>query len=196
VFELGDVRIGNAMCWELVRTRTDQRLLEGRPDLILAGSGWWYFSDPKDFVEMVGESEERWRSEREKCRVDLAEAPQRLARMVGAPVAHANLVGVNESYRFPTGIGKFGRVFLGESQVVGSDGKVIERRSADEGEGIVIGEVVIGHREPIQKIGNGFWHIRESAPPSVDWWYDGYGRDYYLTVTHPQRQLYAESQRK
>ena len=31
---------------------------------------------------------------------------ERLAKMVGAPVAHANLVGEIESYRFPTGRGR------------------------------------------------------------------------------------------
>lgn len=193
VFDLGDVRIGNAMCWELVRKETDRRLLAGKTDLILAGSGWWHFSDPKEAAEQLGRTETHWKNERERGRVELVESPKRIAKMVGAPVAHANLVGVNRSFRFPIGVGTFGIGFQGESQIVASDGSVIDKRSEVEGEGIVLGEVVIGHREPLLEIGKGFWHIRKNDPASINWWYKGYGRDYYLTATQPQRQLYAES---
>ena len=36
--------VGAAVCWELMRTQTVQRL-RGRIDLALTGSGWWSFSE-------------------------------------------------------------------------------------------------------------------------------------------------------
>ena len=41
VFELSNgLRVGVALCWELMRTQTVRRL-RGRVDLVMAGSGWW-----------------------------------------------------------------------------------------------------------------------------------------------------------
>ena len=193
VFEIGDTRVGNAMCWELVRKRTDRRLLKGKPDIVLAGSGW-YCAEPRTLAEIYGGSIEYWEECERQNHREVIEAPVRLARMVGAPVVHANLVGASESYRFPTGQGTIVRNFCGESQIVDASGNVIARRAKAEGEGIVIGEVPVGHREPMEEIGDGFWHITRDDKAALDWWYDGYGRDFYLTVTQPQRTLYADAE--
>jgi hypothetical protein len=182
------------MCWELVRKRTDRRLLKAKPDIVLAGSGW-YFSDPKSLAEMYGRTIEHWKKAGKQSHREVIEAPIRLAKMVGAPVVHANLVGANESYRFPTGQGTIVRNFCGESQIVDASGDLIARRAKDEGEGIVVGEVTVGHRDPVEEIGDGFWHITRDEKEALDWWYDGYGRDFYLSVAQPQRRLYADSQR-
>jgi predicted amidohydrolase len=194
VFEIGNTCVGNAMCWELVRKRTDRRLLKAKPDIVLAGSGW-YFSDPKSLAEMYGRTIEHWKKAGKQSHREVIEAPIRLAKMVGAPVVHANLVGANESYRFPTGQGTIVRNFCGESQIVDASGDLIARRAKDEGEGIVVGEVTVGHRDPVEEIGDGFWHITRDEKEALDWWYDGYGRDFYLSVAQPQRRLYADSQR-
>lgn len=53
-----------------------------------------------------------------------------------------------------------------------------QRLPTDEGQGIVVGEVLVGHRKPLKEIGKGFWRTREDDLESIDWWYDGYGRDY------------------
>ena len=194
VFRIGASRIGNAMCWELVRKRTDRRLLKAKPDIVLAGSGW-YCPEPETLAEILGGSIEHWENVEQQNHREVIEAPVRLAIMVGAPVVHANLVGASESYRFPTGKGTIVRNFYGESQVVDASGNVIARRAKHDGEGIVIGEVLASHREPTEEIGDGFWHITRDDNAAWDWWYDAYGRDYYLSVTQPQRRLYADSQR-
>ena len=191
VFDTGDLRIGNALCWELVRKRTDERLLEGEVDLILAASGWWHFSSPQEAQKIYGATASYWREKRKIDHASLIAAPKRLASMVGAPVVHANLVGNNQSFAFPLGDQNLGRDFLGESQIVDSDGREIARRPEAEGEGVVIGSIKPGHRQPTKEIGEGFWHIDEAG---LDWWYDGYGRDYYLAVTKPQRTLLRQSQ--
>ena len=195
VSDIGEFRVGNAMCWELVRKRTDRRILAAKADIVLAASGWWYFAEPEEASDVYGRSVPYWREQKERNHRELKEAPIRLARMVGAPVVHANLVGQNESYLFPTGERTICREFQGESQVVDIGGEVVARRSPNQGEGIVIGQVSVGHREPEMKVGDGFWHIRQGDLASLDWWYDGYGRDYYLTVTQPQRKLYVKSRK-
>ena len=85
VFETGNVKIGSAMCWELVRKRTDRRLLAQKVDIVLAASGWWHFSDPDEAAGIYGATAEFWKQERREDHADLIEAPARLARMVGAP---------------------------------------------------------------------------------------------------------------
>src|SRR3954451_5330427 len=44
VIEAGEVTVGAAVCWELMRTQTVRRL-RGRIDLALTGSGWWSMSE-------------------------------------------------------------------------------------------------------------------------------------------------------
>jgi predicted amidohydrolase len=79
-----DTAIGLAVCWELTRRRTVERLA-GRVDVVLGGSGWWTVP--------------RWRPRRIFDRWDVAntaravEAPGRFARHVGAPVVHASHSG-------------------------------------------------------------------------------------------------------
>lgn len=40
VFRAGTYEVGAAVCWELMRTRTAQRM-RSRVDLVMTGSGWW-----------------------------------------------------------------------------------------------------------------------------------------------------------
>lgn len=194
VFSIGDTRVGAAMCWELVRKRTDRRLLDGGVDLILAGSGW-YALEPESAAAAIGGTQEDWTKTLEQGRENASEAPIRLARMTGAAVVHANLVGDNWSLRFPTGQKEICRRFHGESQIVERDGEVVSRLSGHQGEGIVLGEITPTRTQPQEEIGDGFWHI-QMTPQLEDFWYDGFGRDYYQKVTRPQREMITEWRRR
>ncbi|QDV43912.1 C-N hydrolase family amidase [Stieleria neptunia] len=192
VFRVGNTCVGAAMCWELVRKNTDRRLLKGRVDLILGASGW-YGLEPKSAVDALGGTENSWTKNLEQGRAEVSEAPSRLAKMTGAAVIHSNLVGNNWAPRFPSGQKQICRQFYGESQIVERDGTVIQKLSGDAGEGVVVDEITPERIEPPMAIGDGFWHI-DMTPQLQAFWYDSFGRDYYLKVTCPQRELMRRRQ--
>lgn len=190
VFEIGNTRVGAAMCWELVRKRTDRRLLAAQADIVLACSGW-YVPDPVTGAKVFGIREAELRALLRTQIKEVLKAPRRMARMTGASVIHANLVGDSCSFSFPSGDKEICRQFLGESQIVDNDGRVVDSRAGSKGEGLVLGEVSLVRTEPSLEIGEGFWHINQS-PSTESWWYDGYGRDYYLAATRAQREVHKE----
>lgn len=84
LIDVDGTAIGLAVCWELTRRRTVDRLA-GRVDLLLGGSGWW--------------SVPRWRPHRVFDAWEAANAararstPGRFARYVGAPFVHGSHSG-------------------------------------------------------------------------------------------------------
>jgi predicted amidohydrolase len=73
-------RVGLAMCWELTRRGTVDRMA-GRVDVVLAGSGWW--SLPRWRPYRLFDAWERQNAARAR------RTPAYFARYVGAPVVHA-----------------------------------------------------------------------------------------------------------
>lgn len=188
VFRVKSTCVGVAMCWELARKRTDERLRKN-VDLILGASGW-YGLEAKSAVEAIGGTEEGLRKSFEQGRLDVVNAPTRLAKMTGAAVVHANLVGENWSPRFPSGLKRICRQFYGESRIVERDGTVIDEMPGHAGEGLVVGEITPVRMDPLMPIGKEDWHI-EMTPALRKFWYSSLGRDYYLKVTRPHRELLA-----
>src|SRR5262245_2617775 len=126
VFRLPNrLSVGAAMCWEQVRYRTARRM-RGQVDLILTASGWPAGgADPK-----------------------IVETPRRLARLVGAPVVHASIVGPVPSAGALDGSGSRTLQFSGESQIVDGSGKSVAIRHFSEGEGVLVGEIEPGRVMP------------------------------------------------
>jgi predicted amidohydrolase len=148
VFRLPNgLSVGVAMCWEQVRYRTARRM-RGQVDLVLTASGWPAFaSDPK-----------------------IVETPRRLARLVGAPVVHASIVGPVPSASAPDGTGSRTLQFSGESQIVGGDGKSVAIRHFAEGEGVLVGEIETEHVTPSEAIPDGtFWTPEGPGDASTFW---------------------------
>jgi predicted amidohydrolase len=150
---------GAAMCWEQVRYRTARRM-RGQVDLVLTASGWpGGAGDPR-----------------------IVETPRRLARLVGAPVVHASIVGPVPSAGAPDGTGSRTLQFSGESQIVDGNGKSVASRHFAEGEGVLMGEIEPGRVRPSEAIPDGaFWTPEGPGDASTNWHTSGAaGRSIYL----------------
>jgi predicted amidohydrolase len=160
VFHLPNrLSVGAAMCWEQVRYRTARRM-RGQVDLVMTASGWPAGDrDPK-----------------------IVETPRRLARLVGAPVVHASIVGPVPSAGRVDGSGSRTLEFSGESQIVDGYGKSIAMRHFAEGEGVLIGEIEVGRVAPSEALPDGvFWTPEGPGDASTFWHTSGAeGRTIYL----------------
>jgi predicted amidohydrolase len=159
VLRLPDRSVGVAMCWEQVRFRTAHRML-GLVDLVLTASGWPAGGGDPNIVE----------------------APRRLARLVGAPVVHASLVGPVPGAATVDGSGSWTLQFSGTSQIVDGYGKSIAIRHFAEGEGVLVGEIEPGRVAPTEAIPEAtFWTPEGPGDASRFWQTSGAaGRAIYL----------------
>lgn len=142
-------KFGAALCWEFVRARTARRL-RGKVDLVVGGSCWWTLPD-KGLPGFP-------RALHERNLEILRETPGRFARMVGAPVVHAAHAGEFEGFLplFP-GFPYRSR-YLGETQIVDAEGRLLARMRGEDGEGLLIAEVELGKKmPPADSIPEGFW---------------------------------------
>ena len=196
VIEAGELTIGAAVCWELMRSATARRL-RGRVDLVLGGSNWWTVP--------------RWPSAGYTRRAEMANAslaaraPRVFGRYVGAPVVHAAIAGGFECptpglpaipYRGP---------FQGGAQIADADGRVLARREAGEGSGYVMAELEARRSQPREPVPTSFWLHRRGALSAVAWntqrvlgrrWYARHVRGRPpLEVEQPTRAAGAAGQR-
>lgn len=166
VVTTGTGRVGLAVCWELIRNQTPRRML-GRVDLVLTGTHWW--TVPTNWGPV-----RRMLSGIERTNRRLSEqAPAELARRLGVPVVQASHCG-----EFTTDLGlvpcwsaslPYRTHYVGATQVVDADGRVLASRSTAEGPGVVVAEVRAGAREPGEVIGGGFWTPRLPWPIRAYW---------------------------
>lgn len=149
VFATPRGRIGAALCWEFVRVRTARRL-RGKVNLVVGGSCWWTLPEKRlpGFPQVL----------HERNLEILRETPARFARMVGAPVVHAAHAGEFEGFLplFP-GFSYRSR-YLGETQIVDAEGRLLGRLRGEDGEGVLIAEVELGkNMPPTDPIPERFW---------------------------------------
>ena len=185
VFTLGSgMNVGAALCWEQCRYRTARRLT-GRVDLVLAASSWPFVSPDSDISRANPDAGQGALAAGETIR----EAPRRLARLVGAPVVHASLVGETWSSAGSVLGGEAVLRFSGESQVTDAHGRTLARRSYAEGEGLVVAEVETRRVEPSEPIpSNAFWTPEVGLRSQQAWAVSGAaGREAYLNTTRPRR---------
>lgn len=170
-------RVGMAVCWELIRNRTARRMA-GRVDLVLSGTHWWTVPSnwgPVDRALGGVAQYNRYLSEN---------APAELARRVGAPVAQASHCG-----GFTTGFGLVPGVsaalpyrsrFVGATQIVDADGRVLAWRSTADGPGVVVADVEVGARPPRQPIARRFWMPDLPWAIRAYWWQqNAFAKRYY-----------------
>ena len=76
-------RVGDAMCWEFIRTQTMKRI-KGKVDVVMSGSYWW--SMPTNWPKWLVEKPEQY------SRDNLLKCVQKTAKLIGAPVIHGSHV--------------------------------------------------------------------------------------------------------
>lgn len=139
---LGD--IGAAVCWELIRTRTVQRL-QGVA-LAITGTHWW------TIPENWGGASRALTSLGEANRRLSEQAPVEFARHLGAPVLQASHCG-----HFHSGFpllphlpvnAPYDTAFVGHTQIVDAEGQVLAKRTQEQGPGVVLAEIRLGAQAP------------------------------------------------
>ena len=171
VIDAGDLTVGAAACWELMRTQTVHRLT-GRIDLALTGSGWWSMpqSWPPKALMRRAEAGNRALARR---------AAEQFAWFIGAPVVHAAHCGPLRC-RMPWFPLPYEGTFEGWTLISDASGRVLAGRAAEQGEGVVIAEVEPGRSQPIRRPPDRFWLHRRGAIPAFTWWYQRlWGRPWY-----------------
>jgi len=141
--------VGLAMGFEWARSRTARRL-RNKVDVVLGGSCWW---GGPTWPVMRG-----WMArDHQYNALACGEAPARMARMVGAPVAVAQHVGpVDSDTPMLPGVG-WSTMFSGDSQIVDASGTIQAHLGPEDINAIACAEVEIGPQKPIQPIPIGFW---------------------------------------
>ncbi len=185
VFTLPDgTSVGAALCWEQCRYRTARRLT-GRVCVILAASGWPFVA-PNDSISRTNPAAGQ---DALSAGDGIREAPRRLARLVGAPIVHASLVGDVWSSGSTSGGARLLR-FSGESQIADASGRTLARRSYAEGEGLVMAEIEIGRIAPSEAIPDEASWTPEVSPQSQTAWATSgaAGRSVYINTTRPRRR--------
>lgn len=173
IIQTPEMRVGIAMCWEFIRTRTPKRLL-GKIDLLAGGSCWWTVPDwwfARTYLQKV-----------HRQNVELIkDTPSRMAKLLGVPVIHASHAGDIEcDTPMMPGL-PWKSYMMGETQIVDAEGKILACMAHEDGEGVITAEIEIGSRPPSEKIPNRFW-IPASLPPLIRfaWAYQNlHGKFYY-----------------
>jgi predicted amidohydrolase len=152
--------VGVALCWELLRTATAERLA-GRVDLVVGGSGWW--SIPTWVPRPLFRALERANHER------AVRAPERFAPYVGAPVVHAAHAGP-VSCPWPLAGCVYSGRFAGGAGIYDADGSTLALRRRDAGPGVAVAEVTPGRRAPRPRPDR-FWLQERGAIAAAAWAY-------------------------
>lgn len=144
VWETGLGAVGAAVCWELIRTGTVQRML-GRVGLAVTGTHWYGLPSFLANLPML-------RSVTQYNRYLADQAPVEFAKLIGAPVLHANHCGptVGKMLLAPgTDVAlPYRSHCVGAAQIIDADGNVLAARQASDGPGIVAADVTLGSTPP------------------------------------------------
>ncbi len=160
-----DCTVGLMSGWEWARFRTAARVRDAGARLVLGGMCWpsmplsW---GPGPVRRWVAREHSIWRAQ-------AAALPGQVARLTGAPVAHAAHVGAvtGETPLMP-GV-PWETVMLGESQVCDRDGTVLARLTLEDGESHACAEVELGSPRPLAEIEERFWIPRLTLASRLAW---------------------------
>lgn len=154
-----DATVGLMSGWEWARSRTAARVRQGGAELVLGGMCW-----PSMPLNWSAGPLGTWvRHEHALWRRQARELPGQVARLTGAPVAHASHVGPVRG-RTPLMPGVAWQTeMLGESQVCDRDGTILARLTLEDGEGHACADVELGPPRPLLEIPAGYWIPNLSA---------------------------------
>jgi predicted amidohydrolase len=183
VFKTAGDKVGAALCWEFIRSETAKRLL-GKVDVVVGSACWWAPPDDVDTDDV---------KQRRKDNLELIkESPVRFAKIMGVPVVFAQQAGKFQAFADPDETRPYNSHFVGETMIVDGKGNILARRSFEEGEGIVMAEVVLGKVQgPTDPIPEQFWipNLSGINGGTKDGWEKTLkpGRTYYDAVVKPFR---------
>ncbi len=172
--------VGAAVCWEMIRTQTVNRLF-GNIRLAMTGSNWW--TVPEGWPLLSSDREFAAANER-MART----APVDFARLLGVPVLHAAqsgpFAGRIQLLPWPPLSASYRSRFVGDTMIIDGDGQVLARRRNNEGPGFVAAEVMLEARDPVatfQRPGD-FWIPQLTGKHKFFWKHQNMcGRWYYRT---------------
>ncbi len=157
--------VGLMSGWEWARFRTSARVREGGARVVLGGMCW-----PSMPLNWPGPL--HWWAEREHAiwRAQARALPGQVARLTGAPVAHASHVGAIEG-ETPVGPGiPWKTQMLGESQICDRDGTILARLTLEDGEGHVAADVDLAPAPtPLDPIEERFWIPKFTLTTHAAW---------------------------
>ena len=167
VIDAGELTVGAAVCWELMRSQTARRL-RGRIDLLVGGSAWW--SIPP--WPLVGGFE----AGNARNAGAVAEA---MARLVGAPFVHSAHMG-ELNCPMPLSPVAYQGHLEGGAVICDAAGRVLARRDRQEGPGVVVADVEAGRRRPLDDVPQRYWLHRRGPVAAFVWNYQRlHGRHWY-----------------
>ncbi len=178
VLETPTCRVGVALCWEFVRSQTARRLIH-RIEVVVGGSCWWTLPEKRlpGFPRRLHDQN-----------LDMMKATiPRFAKMLGAPVVHAAHAGDFEG-RLPLLPGfPYRSYFLGETQIVDGDGKILAHMDRKDGDGFVIAALDLTQKHlTTEKIPDRFWIPSLPLQFRFIWAIQNWhGRRYYKNKTRP-----------
>jgi predicted amidohydrolase len=159
-----DATVGLMSGWEWARSRTSARVRAARAELVLGGMCW-----PSMPLNWGGPLRPWLRREHETWRRQARELPGQVARLTGAPVAHASHVGpVKGDTPLLPGVA-WSTEMIGESQICDRDGTILARLSLEDGEGHVSADVELAPPQPVDPIPSRYW-IPALTPASIGAW--------------------------
>ncbi len=174
VLETNTYNVGVALCWEMLRRQTAERLL-GKVDFVLSGSCWWNL--PKS-------APQKFNSLRQKSLELLKTTPITFAKLLGVPVLHAGHAGDFEAYAAPSEEKKYDSHYLGQTMIVDRDGKVLANMSREDGEAVIVADIKIDeHATPSMEIPKQYW-IPEMPKAFLSEWdrLNTFGSAYYQNL--------------
>ena len=150
--------VGAAVCWELIRNQTVKRL-HSQAGLIMTGTHWWTL--PSNWPGL-GPERGLLKALARKNQALSEQAPAQFAKRVGAPVVQASHCG-RFSGQFRLFAGKdwalpYSTHFVGATQIVDAQGRVLASRRTEEGPGIVYHALELGPQQATtERVAGQFW---------------------------------------
>jgi predicted amidohydrolase len=191
-------RVGTAVCWETIRTRTIHRL-KNKTDFLMTGSHWW--SPPINwpfahgFMKSMADMNDRY----------MEATPPTFARILGLANIHAAHCGKLEGSIpiSPAGVpsARYCGELMGEAQIIDNQGNRLARRHRHEGPGVISADLDLVPAEPTLPTPDRFWIPELAWRFRFFWWQQNLcGKQLYKKarrngwlMTAPPQHLQPES---
>lgn len=148
--------VGTAVCWELIRSQTVNRLL-GKINFAMTGTHWWTTAENWSFLRRTFEA-----AHQENMAL-FRTVPSHFSKLLGVANIHASHCGKVK--------GKFAvlpqRLFdidtetslLGETQIVDNAGNVVQRLAMEDGPGVIVADIDLTPAKPSLETPESFWSV-------------------------------------
>lgn len=171
VHETGQGRVGTAVCWELIRTQTVNRL-QGEIDFAMTGTHWWTVAQnwsifENSFKKLHKENLELFKN-----------VPSTFAGMLGVANIHASHCGgvLGKYPLLPKRLldANYETSLLGETQIVSATGEVLKRMSMEDGAGFISADIDLVAQEPTLDVPERYWIPKLPLSSKLTWWHQNF----------------------